>query len=396
MSKRGNNEGTVFKVKGKSLWAGQVTIQGKKVRKYHKTMKEARNWVQATLTQVDGGLTLSGAQATLADYLNEWLVVHSTSVRPKTADQYKQICIQHIIPDLGPIKMKDLQPRQIQALYSRKMQNGISARTVILIHAVIRRALNQAVKMGVIGRNPAMAVTRPKFHRKEMKTLSDSQVRTLLSIAQGNRFEAVFWVAVTTGLRLGELMGLKWSDLDWTNRRIRIQRQLQRLQGGLAFSEPKTAAGRRVIVLGSATIEKLRKHLELQSVERQFAGSSWKENDMMFPSTIGTPMDPSNLYHIFKDLLKLANLPDIRFHDLRHTAATLMLQQNVHPKIVQSRLGHSDISMTLNTYSHVLPSMQDEAAEKLDELLTPINISSEIKKLSERTPSFPLPISTDH
>ena len=396
MSKRGNNEGTVFKVKGKNLWAGQVTIQGKKVRKYHKTMKEARNWVQGTLAQVDGGLTLSGAQATLADYLNEWLVVHSTSVRPKTADQYRQICNQHIIPDLGMIKMKDLQPRQIQALYSKKMQNGISARTVILIHAVIRRALNQAVKMGVIGRNPAMAVTRPKFHRKEMKTLSDNQVRTLLSIAEGNRFEAVFWLAVTTGLRLGELMGLKWADLDWVNRRLRIQRQLQRLQGGLAFSEPKTAAGRRVVVLGGATLDKLRKHLQLQSVERQFAGSSWKENDMMFPSTIGTPMDPSNLYHIFKDLLKLANLPDIRFHDLRHTAATLMLQQNVHPKIVQSRLGHSDISMNLNTDSHVLPSMQDEAAEKLDELLTPINISNEIKKLSERTLSFPLPISTDH
>ena len=396
MSKRGNNEGTVFKVKGKSLWAGQVTIQGKKVRKYHKTMKEARNWVQATLTQVDGGLTLLGAQATLAGYLADWLVIHSTSVRPKTADQYKQICSQHIIPDLGTIKMKDLQPQQIQALYSKKMQNGISARTVILIHAVLRRALNQAVKMGVIARNPAMAVTRPKFHRKEMKTLSDSQVRTLLSIAQGNRFEAVFWLAVTTGLRLGELMGLKWADLDWVNRRLRIQRQLQRLQGGLAFSEPKTASGRRVIVIGSATMDKLRKHLELQSIERQFAGSSWKENDMMFPSTIGTPMDPSNLYHIFKDLLKLANLPDIRFHDLRHTAATLMLQQNVHPKIVQSRLGHSDISMNLNTYSHVLPSMQDEAAEKLDELLTPINISNEIKRLSERTPSFPLPISTDH
>jgi integrase len=149
MSKRGNNEGSVFKVKGKSLWAAQVTIQGKKVRKYHKTMKEARNWVQETLAQVDGGLTLSGAQTTLAEYITDWLVVHSTSIRPKTADQYKQICNQHIIPELGTLKMKDLLPRQIQALYSKKMQNGISARTVLIIHAVLRRALNQAVRMGV-------------------------------------------------------------------------------------------------------------------------------------------------------------------------------------------------------------------------------------------------------
>lgn len=394
MSKRGNNEGSVFKVKGKGLWAAQVTIQGKKVRKYHKSQKEARNWVQVTLSQVDGGLTLSGAQTTVADYLADWLIVHASSIRPKTADQYKQIVNQHINPELGLIKIKDLMPRQIQALYSKKLEGGTSPRTVLLIHAVLRRALNQAVRMGMIGRNPAMAVTRPKFQRKEMKVLSDSQVRTLLSVTEGDRFEAVFWLAVTTGLRLGELVGLKWADLDWPNRRLRIQRQVQRLRGGLTFSEPKTTAGRRVIALGVTTIEKLRKHMELQVGERLEAGTSWKENDMIFPSSKGTPMDPSNLYHIFKGLLKKAELPDIRFHDLRHTAATLMLQQGIHPKIVQERLGHSDISMTLNTYSHVLPVMQDEVAEKLDEPLTPINVSDEIKRLNDGTltyiPSTPL------
>ena len=240
----------------------------------------------------------------------------------------------------------------------------------------------------MIGTNPVLAVIRPKFKRKEMKTLSDSQVRTLLSFAEGDRFEVLFWLAVTTGLRQGELLGLKWSDIDWTGRRIGVQRQVQRLRGGLVFSEPKTAAGRRVIALGVLTIEKLRRHQNLQTEEKQAAKHYWKENDMIFPSSTGTPMDPSNLYHNFKRMLKRAGLPDIRFHDLRHTAATLMLQQGTHPKIVQERLGHSDISMTLNTYSHVLPGMQDEAAGKLDELLTPINVIDELNKLGERKPLY--------
>ena len=199
----------------------------------------------------------------------------------------------------------------------------------------------------------------------------------------------LFWVAVTTGLREGEIVGLKWSDVDWTGRQLGIQRQIQRLRGrGLVFSEPKTAAGRRVIALGVTTIEKLRMHQDYQLVERQAAGDSWKENDMIFPSSTGTPMDPSNLYHNFKRLLKVAGLPDVRFHDLRHTAATLMLQNGIHPKVVQERLGHSDISMTLNTYSHVMPGMQEEAAGKLDELLSPINVSDDLKRLGERSPSY--------
>ena len=385
--KRGQGEGSIFKRKNGS-WAAQMTIQGKHVTKYEKTQAACREWLRKMQAQVENGLTLAGAQTKVVDYLEDWLIVHATSVRPKTSDQYKQIIKQHIIPDLGLIKMKDLQPKQIQALYGKKLEHGISSRTVQLIHAVLRRALNQAVNMGMIGRNPALAITRPKVRRKEMKTLSDNQVRTLLSVAQGDRFEAVFWLAVTTGLRLGELMGLKWSDLDWVHRRLHIQRQLQRQRTGLEFSEPKTAAGRRVIVLGEATVEKLRKHLDLQLAERQAAAKYWKENDMMFPSSRGTPMDPSNLYHNFKSLLKKANLPDIRFHDLRHTAATLMLQQGTHPKIVQERLGHSNISMTLDTYSHVLPGMQDEVAGKMDDLLTPINVSDELRKIGEKVLAY--------
>jgi integrase len=190
-------------------------------------------------------------------------------------------------------------------------------------------------------------------------------------------------MAISTGLRQGELIGLKWSDIDWRNRHLQVQRQLQRLKEGIGFTEPKSDAGKRTIVLGKAMMEKLRKHIEIQDLEKSLAGSRWQENDLIFSSTIGTPFEPRNLFRIYKELLKQASLPDIRFHDLRHTAATLMFKQGVHPKVVQERLGHSDIALTLNTYSHVLPSMQDDAADLLDELLVPIKIDSDMKASSE-------------
>jgi integrase len=282
-----------------------------------------------------------------------------------------------------------LRTDQIQALYNAETNKGTSPRMVQYIHTVLRRGLNIALRWGLINRNPALTITLPKLKRKEMKTLNDSQVRVFLSAAKGLRYEALFWMAVFTGLREGELFGLKWSDLDWGKKHLRVQRQLQRIKGkGMVFTEPKTKAGKRMLVLSTATIAKLREHIYYQQQERIIAGDRWQEYDLLFPSTLGTPMDPSNMYKDFKDTLKKAGLPDIRFHDLRHTAATLMLQQGTHPKIVQERLGHSNISLTMDTYSHVLPSMQEEAAEKMDEILVPIDVSNELKKIGEPSPSF--------
>ena len=381
--KRGQNEGSIYK-RPNGSWSAQISVQGKRVTKYFKTQREGLDWLQNMRNQINSGLTLEGAQKTLSEFLEQWLGSIRASVKPKTITQYRQIVHMHILPLLGGIKLKDLRPDQIQALYNQKLDTGTSARTVLLIHAVLHRSLKQAFKWGSIVRNPADAVTRPKIVRKEMKTLSDTQVRTLILAASGTRYEAIFWLAVTTGMRQGELLGLRWSDLDWQSQKLHVQRQLQRTKDGLVFSGPKSAAGRRVIMLGEETIKKLRAHLGVLSQERQAAGEQWQENDLIFPSTIGTPWDPRNLFRIFKQFLKKAGLPDIRFHDLRHTAATLMLQQNVNPKVVQERLGHSDITLTLNTYSHVLPSMQEDAAEKLDQLLTPIDIGTELKKVGER------------
>jgi len=385
--KRGQGEGSIYKRKD-GLWIAQVSIQGHRISKYTKTQSEGLNWLHKMCTQVQAGMTLEGAQRPFSEYLQQWLILIQGSIRPNTLIQYSQIVRDHILPQLGRIKLKDLRPDQIQILYSEKLRQGTSSRTVILIHAVLHKALKQAVRLGTIVANPADAVTRPKFRRKEMKTLSDMEAQKLLVAARGTSLEAVYWLAVSTGLRQGELLGLRWSDLDWKKQSLQIQRQLQRQALGLVFTEPKSAAGRRMIILGTVTLEKLRVHQNLQVEERKLAGDTWQENDLIFPSSIGTPMDPSNLYHHFKRLLKEAGLPDIRFHDLRHTAATLMLQQGTHPKIVQERLGHSDISLTLNVYSHVLPSMQEETAEKMDELLTPIDISDELKKIEEQIGAY--------
>jgi integrase len=227
--------------------------------------------------------------------------------------------------------------------------------------------------VGLLGRNPASHVDKPKINRKEMMTLTSEQVIKLLNFSQGSRYEALYHLSVTTGLRQGELLGLRWSDLDWSTGHLRVQRQLQRVPGeGLVLNEPKSASGRRLVVLGPATLDKIRAHKRLQWGERIEAGYRWQENDLMFPSTIETPMGPRNLVREFKELLKKGGLPEIRFHDLRHTAATLMLQEGIHPKVVQERLGHSQISITMDTYSHVLPAMQEEAALKIDVLLTPM------------------------
>ncbi len=378
--KRGQGEGSLYKRKD-GLWVAQFYAQGTKVYKYCKTQGEARDWLQQIRNQMQSGLSLAAAQITLNQFLQQWLESHKVSLRPKTIQQYEQIVNQYLAPASGQIKLRELRPDHIQALYNSILRQGKSERTVLLIHAVLRRALNQALMWGLIARNPVIGTTHPKFRRREMKTLTDSQVRDLLRAVKGTRYEALYLLAVSTGLREGELLGLKWSDMDWMTRRLQVQRQLQRLSGrGLVFSEPKSQAGKRAVVLSAIVVSRLRSHRVIQAYERLFAGEQWQENDLVFPSTIGTPWDPRNLYKHFKLLLKRVGLPDIRFHDLRHTAATLMLQQGIHPKVVQERLGHADISLTLSTYSHVLPDIQGEAAEKFDLLLVP----DESKTNSER------------
>jgi len=370
--RRGNQEGSIYKRKG-GLWCVQVSLDNHRLTQYFKTRREAREWLTKILEQIQVGQSIESGRISLADFLGKWLDSSRPSLRHKTWVQYHQICRDHILPNLGEVRLMDLRPDQIQGLYDSKIECNVSTNTVRILHAVLHRSLEQAVRWGMIDRNPAKAVIRPKPCRKEIQTLNSHQARQFLIAAQGSRYEALYYLAITTGLRAGELLGLKWDDLDWTKGNLHVQRQVQRLPGsGLALLEPKSAAGRRVVVLGQTMMTVLDEHYNKQDRLRAFAGERWQEHGMIFTSQTGTCLDHRNVYREFKEILRKAGLPDIRFHDLRHTAATLMLQEGIHPKIVQERLGHAQIYMTMDTYSHVLPAMQDKAAKKMDELIAPI------------------------
>lgn len=250
-------------------------------------------------------------------------------------------------------------------------------RTVQLVHAVLHRSLVHAVKLGIIPRNPDDATTPPKPIPKEMEFFDENQVQQMLIVAhaKSDRFFALYHLAVSTGMRQGELLGLKWADLDWEQGLLHVQRQLTKKKGGgFEFTAPKTKAGTRRLNLGDSALRVLRDHRQHQHLEMQAAGDEWQDNDLIFQSLIGTPFDRDNLRKCFRLILKDAGLPRIRFHDLRHTAATLMLNHSIPVIVVSRRLGHARPSITLDIYGHLIPNKQKEVARLMDQLLTPITI----------------------
>ncbi|MCP4142228.1 MAG: site-specific integrase [Chloroflexi bacterium] len=300
-------------------------------------------------------------------------------MRPKTWHQYSQIARDHILPGLGKRKLVDLDPDLIQTLYDKLLMAGIGVRTVRLTHSVLRRCLNQAVKLGVIQSNPTTAASPPKAEHKEMKFFDEAQAQLLIitAMAKEDRYTALYQLALTTGMRQGELLGLQWKDINWDRKTLHIQRQLARVPGGrLNFAQLKTRSSIRTISLGNTTILVLKEHRKNQLQESEKVSARWQDNDLIFPTSTGSPTNPSNLYYrSFKQLLKDAGLPQIRFHDLRHTAASLMLNHGVPILIVSKRLGHAQPSITLDVYGHIMPNMQEEAASIMDDIITPVTIS---------------------
>lgn len=370
VKRRGNNEGTIYQ-RQNGRWVAQVRIEGQRLGKSFSTQKECRSWIKDMQEQIENGLSVDGFKMTVHDLFKMWLESIQGSVRPRTLDQYQGVVRNHLESVLGEIKLRELQPYQIQQLYNSLLAEGKSNRTVQLVHSVIHRALVVGQQLGLVGRNPASAVTPPKVPQKEMQVLDDNQARQLLIAAQGDRYEAMYYLAITTGLRQGELLGLKWEDIDFSSGILQVKRQLQRVPGkGVRLSEPKTKAGRRQIQLGPESVNQLIIHRRRQDIERE--GDRWEEHGLVFPSSVGTPTGQRNLIRSFKRLLKKAGLPDIRFHDLRHTAATLMLLNGIPLIVVSRRLGHSKPSVTLDIYGHYLPGMQAEAAVMMDELVTPV------------------------
>lgn len=334
------------------------------------TKKEAQRLLTKMLREHDTGELVEPSRQTVGKYLERWLdTAAKPRVRPRTLQDYRAIVRRYLRPALGDLRLHQLTPVQIQALYAEMLERGLSARTVRYAHAVLRSALGQAVKWRLVSHNAATAVELPRQRRREMKALSPKQAGRFLAAAKEDRFAALWSVLVTSGLRPGEALALRWVDLD--GERVRVCRALVKRAGLVtSFEEPKTGRSRRSVTLPASTVAALRAHRVKQAEEKLAAGPEYTDAELIFATQTGGPLSLPNLTRRhFKPLLEAAGLPPMRLYDLRHTAATLLLAAGEHPKIVSERLGHSTVTLTLDTYSHVLPEMQTATAEKLEGML---------------------------
>jgi integrase len=278
---------------------------------------------------------------------------------------------KHLIPALGKVPLLKLRPEHVRELLRTKSEEGLSPRRVRTIRAVLHTVIDEAFKWGRLARNVVDLVKAPRASRYQAAVLDEKQAKALLKAANKHRLGAVFSVAVAIGLRLGEALGLRWEDVDFENQTLSVRQALQRVDGKLQFVEPKSDKSRRSVPLPEVAIGALKRHRTQQKRERLKAGGSWQASGLVFTSTIGSPLDERNVRRAFDEVRATAKpkLPKMRIHDLRHTCATLLLAQGVHPKVVQEILGHSQISLTLDTYSTVLPTVSRAAAEQMDAAL---------------------------
>lgn len=378
--KRGNTAGQIIP-RGEDTWLVRIftgrdekgkrqylnkTIKGKK--------KDAQDYLSKTLTAISSGTFVEPSPLSLKGYLEKWL---DTAARPRVSERtfsgYCYLVTQYVEPStLAGIKLSDVRPLNIQKLYSDMLERGLSARTVRYLHAVLNSALKQAVKWGMLARNSAEAVDLPKQARKEMRAFSPREATEFLKSAAQDRWSVLFAFALATGMRPEEYLGLQWKDVDLERGNVMVRRALiWREAGGWYFSEPKTARSRRSIPLPSTTVRALAEHKRKQSEEKLKMGPVYQQHDLVFATPEGGPLAPRNLKRRhFRPILERAKLPsDFRLYDLRHSCATLLLAAGEHPKVVSERLGHATITLTLDVYSHVLPTMQEAASEKLEKML---------------------------
>jgi integrase len=343
-------------------------IYGRKYKDVEKKLAEA-------MGDAAKGFVYDDENQTVAQYMERWLENSAKGdLAPRTYHNYRLQIRRHISPAFGRIKLSRLTAAHIQSLYAAKLRGGLKPASVRYIHAVLHRALEQAVKFNLIPFNPAARVDPPKIRQDEITPLDAEQARIFLEAAKGDRFEALYVVSLTCGLRMGEALGLKWSDIELNNGTLRVNRQLQRMRrngdtpGTLEFSEPKNAS-RRTVDLPQRAVDALRRHRKRQ-LEKRVGVAHYEDAGLVFATGKGTPLDAQNVVsRDFKPLLRRAELPDIRWHDLRHTYATLLLTRGTHPTYVQKSLGHASVQLTLDRYSHWMPSMGRNTAEGIDEAL---------------------------
>ena len=360
---------------------------GRRLSARAKTYEEAKRRCKEKAALVEQGVDLKASRQTLGAYLAWWLDdVIAPERAPKTTTTYRDIVRLHVVPTLGKTALARLSAKDVLALLRAKQREGKSPRTVAMVRAVLHTALGHAERLGMVPRNVAALVDPPRQVAVERRPFTPEEGRALLAAAEGDRLAALWRVTLTLGLRAGEVLGLRWEDVDLDAGEVRVRRNLQRVRreqvgpghvvvspgttGGsvLILKEPKTARSRRTLALGPALVEALRSHRRRQAEER-LAARRWADHDLLFTTPHGTGIDPDNLYRMFKALLGRAGVRDVRFHDLRHTAASLMLASGLPVNVVSEVLGHAQTSTTLNTYAHALPGAHRQVADAMQRLL---------------------------
>jgi len=369
--KRGNSEGTIRK-RGDGRWEARLVLRtGERKSLYGKTRQEAARLLAKALREREDGLSVLGDRQTVEEYLTTWIQTEKYRVKRSSSRRYGYEVRLRLIPRLGKIVLSKLTAQQIGTFYARELENGTTPNTVRYCHMVLHAALEDALKQGLVHRNVADMVDPPRRPKRKMAVYTEGQVHVLLRAVAGDRLEALCVLVLATGMREGELLALTWDEVDLERAIVTVRTTLHRYPGeGLVSEEAKTDHSNRVIALPRTVVGSLRHHKFKLAEEQARLGDAWTEQNLVFPNAIGQPIEPSGFRkRWWPRLVKKSGLPYIRFHDLRHTAATLLLARGIPVKVVSEMLGHAGVSITLDLYGHVLPHMQQQAAATMDEIL---------------------------
>jgi len=372
--RRGQGEGSISQ-RDDGRWEGRLSLgwrDGKRLRRsyYGDTQAEVVDKLAKARNDLRQGLPVAGARESVGEFLNRWLEDSAKPrIKPRTYERFGELIRLHIVPSLGSIRLDKLGPQNVQRLLTQKREQGLAAQTVVSIRNVLRAALNQALRWGLVARNVATLVDAPRIERPPVRVLSADEARQLLDAAKGERFEAVYTVGLALGFRRGELLGLHWNCVDLDGAKATIVCALQRIRGKLELTETKTVKGRRTVSVPQYAVRALKAHRARQLEQRLKAGTEWRDSGLVFTNTTGGPIEPVTLLRDYKRLLADAKLPSIRFHNLRHSAASLMLAQGVPLKTIQEILGHSSIAVTSAFYAHLGEQLKRDAADAMDAVL---------------------------
>lgn len=350
--------------------------EGKRVRKWvtvHGGKREAQAKLAELLHQFNTGV-YADPKGTVGEFMERWIIEYAKpNLSPRTTEGYESIYRAHVAAELGKVPLKSLKPEHLQKYYTGRLDAGLSTTTVRHHAMLLHRVLEHALRWQLLARNPADAVTPPAVRHTEMHTLDEAQADKALTEAMNTPYYALFSLALYTGMRRSELLALRWQDIDLIMAEISVSRAMHRLlTGEFVFRGTKTAKSSRTVALSPDACLVMRHHLDNEMALCGRLGVSFANDRLVFCKWDGTPLIPYTVSQAWRRLTRGLGIQDVRFHDLRHTHATLMLKQGIHPKIVQERLGHSSIAITLDTYSHVSPGMQRKAAEAFDQILKPL------------------------